>query len=41
MVNDWMESQGHRENILGRDYDQIGIGVKFSNYEIYATQNFC
>lgn len=41
IVDGWMDSLGHRENILGRDYDQIGIGVKFSDFKIYATQNFC
>lgn len=41
MVDGWMQSKGHRENILDDSYDQIGIGVKFGSSEIYATQNFC
>ena len=41
IVEGWMESKGHRENILEKDYDRIGIGIKFANDEIYATQNFC
>lgn len=36
----WMNSQGHRKNILG-DYKYIGVGVVFGgNYTIYYTQNF-
>lgn len=36
----WMNSLGHRKNILG-DYDNIGVGVSFGgHYKIYYTQNF-
>lgn len=36
----WMNSLGHRKNILG-DYDNIGVGVSFGGYyKIYYTQNF-
>lgn len=36
----WMNSQGHRKNILG-NYKYIGVGVKFGgHYTIYYTQNF-
>ena len=36
----WMNSEGHRKNILG-DYNNIGVGVAFGgNYKIYYTQNF-
>ena len=36
----WMNSQGHRKNILG-DYKYIGVGVSFGGYySIYYTQNF-
>ncbi|MGL5312865.1 MAG: CAP-associated domain-containing protein [Peptostreptococcaceae bacterium] len=36
----WMDSQGHRKNILG-DYKYIGVGVVFGgHYTIYYTQNF-
>ena len=41
IVDGWMQSKGHRENILDGNYNQIGIGVKFEGLEIYATQNFC
>ena len=36
----WMNSEGHRKNILG-DYKYIGVGVVFGgHYTIYYTQNF-
>ncbi len=45
IVNQWMNSTGHRENIL-RDYWQNeGIGVEVTETSegtrVYATQNFC
>lgn len=27
VVDGWMHSEGHRENVLGRDYEEIGIAV--------------
>lgn len=36
----WMNSLGHRKNILG-NYDNIGVGVSFGgHYKLYYTQNF-
>lgn len=36
----WMNSQGHRKNILG-EYKDIGVGVVFGGYyKTYYTQNF-
>ncbi|MBA4494640.1 sporulation protein [Paenactinomyces guangxiensis] len=33
VVNDWMNSKGHRENILSKDFNYIGVGyVKDGNY---------
>jgi len=41
-VQGWMESGGHRDNILDKTYDRIGVGVVISeNDEVYITQNFC
>ena len=41
IVNGWMNSPGHKENIL-TDWKKEGIGIVLnSNGEIYATQNFC
>ena len=41
-VRGWMDSPGHRENILNPQYDRIGVGVEISSDEqVLATQNFC
>ena len=41
-VQGWMESPGHRENILIDYFENQGIGVYLdSDDEIYITQNFC
>ena len=48
LVERWMNSPGHRQNILGRQARRIGVGVavaeevKFGyiNETVYATQNF-
>jgi uncharacterized protein YkwD len=36
----WMQSQGHRDNILSTAYNSVGIGVYCSGGVIWATQNF-
>jgi len=41
-VTGWMESSGHRNNILTSRYEFEGIGVAFSSDDkIYVTENFC
>ncbi|MFM1655740.1 CAP domain-containing protein [Brevibacillus sp. B_LB10_24] len=36
----WMNSAGHRKNILG-DYSRLGVGMSFGGtYSTYYTQNF-
>jgi len=41
-VDGWMQSPGHRENILTKTYDREGIGVAVSfDYKVYITENFC
>ncbi len=41
-VDGWMESSGHRDNILTKTYDLEGIGVEISSdSKVYITQNFC
>ncbi|MFN5183007.1 MAG: CAP domain-containing protein [Bacteroidota bacterium] len=47
LVNQWMDSPGHRKNILNPDYKYLGCGVfnfKDSSFKTYigvkATQNF-
>lgn len=45
VVNQWMNSTGHRKNILHESYSEQGIGIVLVNegnrIKIYATQNFC
>ena len=40
IMNSWMSSPGHRENILCPDYTHLGVGVAASGREIRATQLF-
>lgn len=40
IVKGWMESKGHRENILNPSYDHEGIGVAISKeYKVLITQD--
>ena len=39
-VEQWMNSKGHRKNILSRDYDYLGVGVVRKGDRYYATQVF-
>lgn len=42
IVDGWMDSQRHRENILNSQYDRLGVGVYIApNDFAYITQNFC
>lgn len=39
----WVNSSGHRDNILGRSYTRLGVGFAYesgSYYGIYGTENF-
>lgn len=41
-VTGWMNSEGHRKNILDDHFQQKGIGIAFSaDDKIYVTENFC
>lgn len=40
MVQAWMESPGHRENILHNQYARIGVGVAYDGMYYLGTQNF-
>ena len=44
-VRSWMNSPGHRTNLLGRQYDRTGVGVSFGRWRgydaVYLTQVFC
>jgi uncharacterized protein YkwD len=41
-VDGWMNSAGHRKNILTSSFDREGIGVAIAtNDKVYITQDFC
>ena len=44
-VRSWVNSPGHRLNLLGRQYDRTGIGASFGKWRgydaVYVTQVFC
>lgn len=41
VMNSWMNSQGHKANILNPNYNQIGVGIaKSPNGVLYFTQMF-
>ncbi len=44
-VQGWLNSPGHRTNLLGRQYDRTGIGASFGTWRgykaAYVTQVFC
>lgn len=40
VVNDWMNSDGHRKNILSSSFNGIGVGCYESNGILYWTQIF-
>ena len=41
VMNDWMNSSGHRANILNKDYTHLGVGyVEGGSYGTYWVQEF-
>jgi uncharacterized protein YkwD len=40
IVNDWLNSPGHRENVLSPDFTHLGVGVSARHDSIRATQEF-
>jgi len=40
IVNNWMESPHHRDNILNREYTNIGVGAIYRDTILKVTQNF-
>jgi uncharacterized protein YkwD len=40
IMDSWMNSPGHRANILNPNYNYIGVGVSAMGKEVRATQNF-
>jgi uncharacterized protein YkwD len=45
IVDGWMDSPSHRENILMEHWNREGIGISLTDEDgdmaVYATQNFC
>jgi len=42
IVKGWMNSEGHRENILTAAWNNEGVGIYVTDEgKVYATQNFC
>ena len=48
VVNGWMNSSGHRSNILNEELEYLGVGFycdsenqSSKNYKYYWSQNFC
>ena len=39
-VQSWMNSPGHRANILNPQYDRLGVGVAYDGFYYRSTQNF-
>ena len=41
-VDGWMHSEGHRKNILGKNYDRAGVGIAIgTDDKVFVTQVFC
>jgi uncharacterized protein YkwD len=40
IVDDWMSSPGHRDNILAPNFTHLGVGVSARHRSIRATQEF-
>ena len=41
-VEGWMNSPGHRQNILDSSYDRAGMGIAIADDgKVFITQNFC
>jgi uncharacterized protein YkwD len=40
-VSGWMNSPGHRRNVLEARYSRTGVGVAISGDGVYVTQLFC
>lgn len=40
IVEGWMNSPGHRENILSKDFSHLGVAVLLTGDKLYSVQNF-
>jgi uncharacterized protein YkwD len=41
LVDAWMRSDGHRENMLDAGWTELGVGVNVTDDKVYASQTFC
>ena len=41
VVEAWMGSKDHRENLLGEEHDGVGVGVRFRDGKVFVVQAFC
>jgi len=42
LVDGWMDSEGHRENILNPSWQELGVGIyKREDGHVFASQTFC
>jgi len=41
IVQSWMDSPSHKQNLLFKEYGKEGIGVVISDDVLHITQNFC
>ena len=40
IMDTWMRSPGHRENLLSPDFTHLGVGISDRGHTILATQEF-
>jgi uncharacterized protein YkwD len=40
IIHDWLNSPGHRENLLDPNFTHLGVGVSARRHTIRATQEF-
>ena len=41
IAEQWLNSPGHRENIMSPQFSAVGVGVVKTDSKIWATQRFC
>jgi uncharacterized protein YkwD len=41
IVQQWIDSPPHRENLFRPSWDYVGHGISFDGDKFYVTQNFC
>jgi len=40
IFNGWVESEGHYENLVRPEFEEIGVGIHYDGEFLYATQLF-